>query len=231
MESIKPNAKQKRPKHVAIVAMGGSNADYTLAASSHGGRQQLYDEVWGINVIGSVYVCDRVFMMDSFKCLDSIKGTAVFSDTAHSGYKKWLKECTVPVYSSDLDPDYPCIVEYPLEDVINTVGAAYFTNTIPYAIAFALHLGVEEISLFGCDYNYTDPAAAYEEGRSCLEFWLGYATAKGVKISVAEHSTLLETCREPMRRLYGFHYPLDIVPGDDGKVKVVRHKEQADAAD
>jgi hypothetical protein len=49
------------PKHVAIVAFGGTSQFYLNAAKQHGDRRRFADEVWAINAMGSVLNCDLVF--------------------------------------------------------------------------------------------------------------------------------------------------------------------------
>jgi hypothetical protein len=48
--------------------------------------------------------------------------------------------------------------------VINSCGIAYFNNTAAYAVAYAVHIGVKKITLFGCDYTYPNAHDA-EKGR------------------------------------------------------------------
>jgi hypothetical protein len=62
--------------------------------------------------------------------------------------------------------------------VINSCGMAYLNNTGACAVAYAVHIGVKKISLFGCDYTYPNVHDA-EKGRACLEFHLGIAKAAG----------------------------------------------------
>jgi hypothetical protein len=115
---------------------------------------------------------------------------------------KWMRTHPGPIYTPRLHPDYPGLVEFPLEDVINNVGHAYFNSTAAYAAAFAIYLGVKRISLFGCDYTYPNAHHA-EKGRACLEFLLGIASARGIEIGVSDRSSLLDTC-EGVPPLYGY---------------------------
>ena len=47
-------------KNIAIVAIGRSQVDYHLSLA----HSTKYDEVWGINCMGAITKCDRVFMLD-----------------------------------------------------------------------------------------------------------------------------------------------------------------------
>lgn len=212
------------PKSVAIVAMGLSNIDYTLAVATHGSRKR-FDEVWGINVMGDIIHCDRVFMMDH---LSFFKNDPRTDKHLYENYREFLSRCKVPVYTAEADPEFPCMVEYPLEDVINDLKSAYFNNSVAYAVAMAIHLNVEELFIFGADYNYNDGNKSFELGRGCVEFLLGIAIARGIIVSVAQNSSLLDTNIPHDKRFYGYPYEIEALPDDDnpGKVKVVRHKDK-----
>ena len=94
-------------KTVAIVGLGNSWFDYTLA-KSHGTH---FDEVWAINAVGSVIFHDRVFMMDpASRFFDS---TDAGGQT--SGMLDVLKNGLAPVYTCELDDRCRNLVEYPME--------------------------------------------------------------------------------------------------------------------
>lgn len=197
---------------VAIIAMGGSYSQYTDAARLAGGAKALYDETWVINSLGGVLAHDRVFHMDD---------VAVQERRAEAGNKhiaamlEWLKEHPGPVYTSIVRDGYPGLVPFPLGDVLKSVGDVrpYFNNTTAYAIAFAIHMGVKEMALYGMDYTYANRGHA-EEGRACVEYWVGQAVARGMKVRVASRSTLLDTCRDNSERLYGYD-GADVAIGPD----------------
>lgn len=77
-------------------------------------------------------------------------------------------------------------------------GRHYLTCTPAFCIAYAIKAGdVEELHLYGCDMA-TDGEYAYE--RPCVEFWLGVAAGKGIKVYLPDECDL---CNSP--QLYGFH--------------------------
>ena len=86
---------------------------------------------------------------------------------------------------------YPGLVPFPLKEVLEEVGAVYLNNTVSYAIALAISIGVKQISLFGVDFTYPD-AHISEKGRACCEFLLGLAAARGVNVQVPTTSTLMD---------------------------------------
>ena len=70
-------------------------------------------------------------------------------------------------------------------------------------MAFAIHTGATEISVFGMDFTYPNAHDA-EKGRACVEFWLGQAHARGIKISLPKETSLMDSCYSRQERLYGY---------------------------
>lgn len=184
---------------IAIVALGQSGLDYVRLTEGVGGQMHLFDEVWAINGFGSILQCDRVFHMDDVRIQEA---RAKSGNKKIANMLKWMKKHPGPIYTSRVHPDYPGLVEYPLESILNsprTTKRAYFDGTVAYAVAMAVHEGVKSISMFGADYVFKN---ATEKGRACLEYWLGVAEARGIDIKVAKSSSLLDTNTGAM--LYGY---------------------------
>ena len=186
-------------KSIAILALGGSFADFVMARMN----SKPFDEIWGINCIGGIFHVDRTFMMDpASRFLDDIK-----AGTQTGIAKEFLldKKNKGPIYSCTVDERVPEIVEYPLEDVINSTGYSYFNNTVAYSVAFAVAAEVEKLHLYGIDFSYKQNVHIAEAGRSCVEFWCAMALAKGIKIQVAPRSGLLDTNVPEDEKIYGYH--------------------------
>ena len=116
------------------------------------------------------------------------------------------------------------LVEYPLAEVINKAGGPpYFTNTVPYAIAYALALGVKSIALFGVDYSYTNHGKA-ERGRACCEFWLGRAMERGIEVHLPVDTWLMDCNRKD--RLYGYDTMSAAFAADDNGACRVAFKDK-----
>ena len=133
-------------KNIAIVAMGESQLDFHLSLI----HSKTYDEVWGINCMGAITKCDRVFMLDP---------VSRFMDTDDAGtqtdiLRRWLPVADCPVYTCELDERCPSAVLFPLEEVVQDADCAYLNNTVPYAFAYALYNQVGTINLFGIDFTY-----------------------------------------------------------------------------
>lgn len=221
------------PAHVAIVGLGPSCATFFEMTRRLGGASAWCDEVWGINAIGDVLRCDRVFHMDDMRVQEA--RAAANPSSGIAAMVEWLKSHPGPVYTSIVRDGYPGMVAFPLEEVLNAKhdsngGAPYFNSTAAYAIAFAVHLGVKKISLFGIDY--TLPNAHHgEQGRACCEFWLGIAASRGIEIVVPETTTLLDACAPAAERLYGYDcVDVTLVNQVDGGVKVKMAERAAPSA-
>ena len=200
-ERCEPAITAPPPKHVAILGLGPSLDQYLEITKRGGGLHHFCDETWAINALGDVFACDLVFHMDDVR-IQEIRAAAK-PDSNIAAMLKWIKTSPVPVVTSRAHPDYPALVEYPLEDVLNRFGHEYFNNTAPYAIAFAIHIGAKEISVFGMDYTYPNVHDA-EKGRACVEYWLGQAHARGIKINLPKTTSMMDACYERASRLYGY---------------------------
>ena len=187
------------PESVVICGLGPSVRDYLTMCSSLGDRRKLAAETWGINSLGGVLQCDRLFHMDDVRIQEIRAAARPQSNIANM--LGWMRTADVPIYSPRLHPDYPSLVEYPLQDVLNSCGYSYFNGTAAYALAFAIHLGVKQIGIWGCDYTYPNAHQA-EKGRACLEFWIAHGLARGLDIRIPDSTSLLDSCEG--QPLYGY---------------------------
>jgi len=211
-------AAESTPKHVAIVGLGPSASEYLTITKALGGKHKFCDETWGINAIGGVLQCDRIFHMDDVR-IQQIRAEAR-PDGNIAAMLEWMKTTEVPIVTSRLHPDYPSLVEMPLEEMINDLTYDYFNNTAAWAMAYAIHIGVEKVTLFGCDYTYPDAHDA-EKGRGCLEFWMGYGAGRCVKLGLPKTTTLMDAMNDRQERLYGYDTrTVDFIEKADGTLGV-----------
>lgn len=189
------------PEHVAIIGLGPTCESYVSLTKRLGGRTPLFDQVWGINALGDVLNCDLVFHMDDVR-VQEIRAAAQPEGNI-ANMLRWLKTHRGPVMTSRKVKGYPGLIEFPLEAVLNATGHSYFNNTAAYAVAYAVFLGVKRISLFGIDFSYADSHHA-EKGRGCVEFWLGQAAARGIAITIAKRSSLMDMNVPLELKLYGY---------------------------
>jgi hypothetical protein len=166
-------------KKIAIVAMGKSHNQFVLAKT----HSQPIDEVWAINAMAGVIYHDRVFMMDpASRFLDSDD-----AGTQTGIMRSVLKSHPGPIYTCELDDRCPGLVEFPLDEVMNACGTGYFNNTVAYAIGYGI------------------AAKVAEAGRACCEFLLAKAMERGIKVGIAQGSSLLDTNEPIASKLYGYH--------------------------
>jgi len=187
--------------HIAILGLGPSVRQFLEITKRNGGRRQFCDEVWGINALGDVFVCDKVFHMDDIRVQEIRAAAAPESNIAHM--VKWLRTYKGEVITSRKHKDYPCLREFPLQAVLNEFPNAYFNSTAAYAVAYAIHKGATRISCFGMDFTYPDAHDA-EKGRACVEFWLGHASARGIALTVPKTTSLLDAFTSQAERFYGY---------------------------
>lgn len=115
----------------------------------------------------------------------------IFPDTdgLHSGEiiqneqdMQWIRECPVPLYTTEPFPDNTNAVVWPLRYFL-TKYRDYFTCTFAYQIAQALEEGFDEIRVCGLELlNGTKREATVES--SCVNYWLGLAEGRGVTLDI-----------------------------------------------
>lgn len=211
-------------KHISIVGLGPSAGQYLSIARAVGGRHQYCDETWTINALGDVFACDRIFHMDDVR-IQQIRADAA-PESNIAAMLKWLKTHPGPIVTSRAHPDYPGLEEFPLEAVVNDCPFGYFNSTAAYAVAYAVHHRVGKVSLFGCDFTYPDAHDA-EKGRACVEYWLGMAVERGIKVVVPKTTSLLDACHTQAERFYGYD-TLDLAITREGEQIKVAFTERAE---
>jgi hypothetical protein len=209
-------------KAIAIVAMGKSHLEFTLAKT----HSQPIDEVWAVNAMGGVIFHDRMFMLDpASRFLD---GEEAGSQTKLM--REVLQKHPGPIYTCELDKRCPGLVEFPLEHVVNSVGTWYINNTVAFAIAFAIAAKVKQIMVYGVDFSYKGNVHFAEAGRACCEFLLAKAIERGIEVGIAGSSGLMDTNVPPNEKLYGYHRLADqpVFSMEEGKFKQYKYSEVRD---
>ena len=104
---------------------------------------------------------------------------------------EWLKANRqgVVFMCADMCNGYSSAYPYPLNEVIGVFESRYFTNTISWMIALAILTQPEEIGIWGVNMDHF---TEYSAQRASCEFWCGIAQGRGIKVSVAEQSSLLK---------------------------------------
>jgi len=209
------------PNSVAIVAAGESNAAYLRSSIHNGGPEP--DQVWAINVMGSIIKHDLLFHMDDIRVQE--ERAKLKPNLAR--WLEWMKHHNVPIVTCRAFEDYPATVEYPLEDVLNDIKLPYINSTSAYALLYAIWLRIPAIGLFGMDFSYADQHKA-EKGRACVEFWIRYAMDRGLTVFVPDQSPILDSCERAghwgfANFLYGYDgEDLELDPDGTDRWKLTR---------
>lgn len=143
-------------------------------------------EIWGLNAL-----YDKLPRYDRW--FELHKRQVNLNDEGPEHIWK-LAAMPCPIYMHKHFDDIPTSVPYPLSEVLK-IFHPYLTSTFSYMVALAIMEDFQEIGVFGVD------TADEEWGsqRPSLEYLLGYAEGKCVKVTIPKESTLL---RAPF--LYGF---------------------------
>jgi SAM-dependent methyltransferase len=97
--------------------------------------------------------------------------------------------CPVPIMTDVAYPEkFPQTIAYPKDEVQQRLGRTYFAETVCWAAAWALHIGVRSVAFGGCDYNGARPAE-----RAGLEYMIGRLEEAGIPVKVFPGSSLLST--------------------------------------
>lgn len=229
--TLEPGAVVMQPYPLRCVTIiGGGLSAAQFSQDLWGGQIDLKkgeSEVWTLNHGGFVYRHDLLFNMRDFtQCGSFVLGR---------NYLDIYRDHPVPVVTARWIKELPCTREFPWQRAIDELQSLYFSTSTAYMIAFALLCGVKELRLYGCDFNYPGKSDI-EAGRACFEFWLGRAFDRGVKVFVAEHSTLMDVWYRARKcgpqgngLLYGLHDYAPIIKTDGYKIKLVGFEEASGA--
>lgn len=130
---------------------------------------------------------------------------------------EWFRRLPVPVFvPEDMTDLGPHCVRFPLEQVVRETADGPFACTFAYQIAYAVSVGMTEIGLFGVELAYGTHRERTLEWAS-VSWWLGFAAARGVKVTVPQGSRL---GRHLFR--YGLDYAREIRDAENYSAFVAR---------
>ena len=165
------------PKRKKVAICGFAQSSRTLAP-----WDDPAVEIWGLNQLYRHIPREtRHFDIHENWREDNVEGT---------DHPRWLAECGIPVYMTQVEPSIPTSVRFPLEDVIREVtGIDYFTSTVAFMLGLALYEKFEEIGIYGIDLIV---GTEYDVQKACVEFLLGIAHARGVTVRIPPQCALLK---------------------------------------
>jgi len=191
-----------RPERVAIVALGPSCRSFVQESMSNRGMKSHFDEVWTVNRGFNAFVHDKLFVMDDLKWLE----------THNADYAKFLTRHDKPIITSTVYDKYPMAVEYPVMEVMETIQDDVFAvNTVAYMVAYAIHIRVKEVYIYGADFVYPSGDTS-EFGGQAVAYLCGMMRQFDMVHIIPGDSTLLYANKVKVksngqqgRELYGFH--------------------------
>ena len=102
---------------------------------------------------------------------------------------KQIGAMRMPVFMQARHPDVPASVPFPRQQIVDAFpDGGYQTSTISWELALGILAGFEEIHLYGVDLVH---ASEYAKERPAVEYWLGYARGKGIRVVVPPESDVL----------------------------------------
>lgn len=111
---------------------------------------------------------------------------------------KEINRLGIPVITQKKHKLLPTAIPFPIDEI---PFKCYFTNSIAYMIAYAIHKKATEIELYGVALLYKEE---YTKQQPCIEFWLGVARGKGITVTVHGPSNIFSA--EPYHGLYGYDW-------------------------
>lgn len=111
-------------------------------------------------------------------------------------YIAYMAKLKCPVYMIEHVPEIPNSVPYPKDEMLAKFGPYFFTSSLSYMFALAIHQGATEIALYGVDMSAQEE---WEWQRQGCQYFISIARAMGIKVSVPPESDLMMP-----PRMYGF---------------------------
>lgn len=150
-------------------------------------------EIWGVNNSILAGEVDLVFQIH-----DLVTPDPMYLKKRHEAVEKANENKVRIVLSAEIEgiDNYEIL---PLEEMIEEYGSDYFSSSVSYMISYALYKGVTQLDLYGVNMVMN---SEYVMEKGSVEYWIGYARGKGMKITVHGKKSEILTC--PGGRLYAY---------------------------
>jgi len=145
-------------------------------------------EIWGLNRIHQqdwFTRWDRMFQLHPISYLEKCRGMSA-GDRDH--YDWLCKEHDKPIFCQEVYKEFPSAVRFPIEEMRNKYGD-FYTSTLAYMMALALHEGFTHFELYGFDM---EAETEYKHQRDSAEYFLGLAEGLGSSVYLPKNSSLLK---------------------------------------
>ena len=148
-------------------------------------------ETWGVNSL-----CLRRPVKLAFEIHDIDRWVEGNLFTIEQEIKE-INKLGIPVITQKKHKFLPTAIPFPMDKM----PVKYFTSSIAYMIAYAIYKKATEIELHGVPLLYREE---YMRQQPCIEFWLGYAVSRGIKVTVHGPTNIFSS--EPYKGLYGYDW-------------------------
>ena len=139
--------------------------------------------IWGVN--------NMHFLRDVDLIVDVHASRNDPQEDKDKAHLRLLKEKNIHAYLHSEIEGMPNVERYPIEEITKEFQIDYFGSGIDYIIALAIYKGATEIHLYGI---WMAQGSEYAHQKPSVEFWLGYAMGKGIKIVIhGKYSAILRT--------------------------------------
>ena len=148
-------------------------------------------ETWGVNDLVLRRQVKLIFEMHDIDRFIQVKRHNIEEEIRE------INRLGIPVMTQKKHKLLPTAIPFPIDEM----PFKYFTNSIAYMIAYAIHKGATEIEMYGVALLLGEE---YTKQLPCVEFWLGYAMARGIKVTVHSPTTIFSS--SPHKGLYGYDW-------------------------
>ena len=169
-----------------------------ILGKTHSRKEAPFDDPsWTIWGVGMVHRDDTVPLYPKedapigrwdawFECHDMRDYHPGTENDDYLGHWEWMNRQTKPIYTLGT-MDVPTAKVLPRDDLIWTYGAYFMRNTICWAMAYALHLGVDQIGLWGIEQASRKEYAREHHG---VQHFIHLARALGVGVTMPDGCAL-----------------------------------------
>lgn len=196
-EAVLPTAGPRRRKKVAIIAACDSKHEAPWEDSSF--------EFWGNNNLHNYmeqYPWSRWFQLHNRPYLEK---HWAYGMPNHLGWARQQRQLPFYVFEPRDWPDVRTARRFPVEAIWQlTSRGRYHAGSADWQVAYAILEGFQEIHLYGWNLGPMDNGEPLS-ARACLEYWLGVAEGRGIKIHVAGDNLFRTYYYVRSKRQYGYH--------------------------
>lgn len=149
-------------------------------------------DIWGIN--------DVIMKRVNFDLLFNIHRPEDYCEM-DMACTKLASSLGIPIMMPDEYDYLETSIRFPLEEILKEFDSDYLMTGIAFMIAYAMHLDYKQIDCYGINMRGADEK--YKNARACVEYWIGRAQQKGIKVNMfGKYCDCLKTFD---RRIYGFN--------------------------